>query len=166
MRVLPPVFCAFVVVLLLGCTTGIPSVPASVIGKGAFMSGTWREAGKEGRDAFYVVSVDGALVHKPTRMKDWEKPFSIGPGERLLVIDYEGHDPVLLRRGRIAKATVKVSLAPAIHYVADGRDEGRSVTMWIKRKDNGERVSPEVVGLKEDIQFQRPLFVPAPRIEK
>jgi len=152
--------------LLVGCTTGIPTVPVSVIGTGAYMCGTWRQNRKEGRDAFYVVSVDGALVLKPTRMKDWSAPFSIGPGERLLVIDYEGIDPGVLSRPRVAKATVKVMLAPGVEYAANGSDEGRSVTVWIERKDTGEHVTVDAVALKEDQQFQSPLYVPAPRIEK
>lgn len=157
---------AIATTLLAGCITGIPTVSTSVIGSGAYMSGTWRENGKEGRDAFYVVSVDGALVLKPTRMRNWSAPFSIGPGERLLVIDYEGIDPGALSRPRLAKTTVKVTLMPGVEYVANGRDDGISVSMWIERKDTGEPVTAEVLALKEDQQFQSPLFVPAPRIKK
>ncbi|MES1168762.1 MAG: hypothetical protein ABUL61_06295, partial [Oleiharenicola lentus] len=98
--------------------------------------------------------------------KNWKYPFSIGPGERLLVIDYEGIDPGPFARPRIAKATVKASLLPGVTYVADGRDDGLTVTLWIARKDDGQRVCPETVALKEDLQFQTPLIVPAPQVER
>jgi hypothetical protein len=143
--------------LLVGCASSTAS--RLVIGSGAFIRGGSHEKTRIDFDAFYLESVDGASVSTPSFRSSFAKPVPIGPGERLIVVHYEGMDGTLTKVPRVAQAAVKARIEAGVTYIVDGRNEGDTVLMWIRRADTGETVTEEVLATKTDLQ-PSPLISP------
>jgi hypothetical protein len=143
--------------LLAGCSSTMAS--RSIIGSGALIHGCSHEKTRTDFDAFYLKSVDGASVSTPTFRRSFAKPVSIGPGERLIVLHYEGMDGTLTKVPRVAQATVKAKIEAGVTYIVDGRNEGDTVLMWITRADTGEKVTENVLAEKTDLE-PSPLITP------
>jgi hypothetical protein len=140
----------FLSVLLVSCASS--TVSRSVIGSVAFIRGVSHEKTRTDFDAFYLESIDGAPVSTPSFRSSFAKPVPISPGERVIVVHYEGMDGKLTKLPRIAQASVKAKIEAGVTYVVDGRDEGDTVLMWISRADTGEKVTKEALATKIDLQ--------------
>ena len=143
--------------LLASCASSTAS--RLVVGSGAFIRGGSHEKTRTDFDAFYLESVDGAPMSMPSFRSSFAKPVPIGPGERLIVVHYEGMDGTLMKVPRVARASLKVKIEPGVTYLVDGRNEGGAVQMWISRADTGEKVTEEALARKTDLQSS-PLVSP------
>lgn len=143
--------------LLSGCAT--PNVSSDAIGAGATIQGTVREPKFANYDAFYLTSIDGASITFPVLRKSFQKPIAIGPGERILVLYYEGMNG-FSKKPRAAGATVKVKIDPNESYSVDGRSEGNVVYLWVTCLSSGKKVSDEVLAGKADVSPQAPTLIP------
>ena len=96
-------------------------------------------------EAFYPRAVDGAPVKAPAFRRSFKEPIAIGPGDRVIVIHYEGKRGGIFIPLRVAEATVRAKIEQGVTYIVDGRDEGDAVVAWIARGDTGTRITDEIV---------------------
>lgn len=152
-----PLFISCVALAVAGCAsqTGSSNGPAPAGEGAAFVQGTWR-----GHNAFYVARVDDAALRRPVVQRDWARAQAIAAGERTMAVRYEDPSAAIGGRPRGASAAIKVNVLAGVRYAPDGRDEGRTVALWVKRLDTGERVSDEVSARKDELLPLRPVEAP------
>lgn len=152
-----PLFISCVALAAAGCASQTVYSDRSAPGAAgeAFVQGTWR-----GHNAFYIARVDDAALRRPVLQGDWAQPRAIPPGERTMALRYEDPSTTVGGRPRGASAAIKVNVLAGVRYAPDGRDDGRTVAMWVKRLDTGERVSDEVVARKDELLPLSPVEAP------
>jgi hypothetical protein len=158
-----PLFASIAALMVAGCASQTASSnrePATAAAGGALVQGTWR-----GNSAFYVERIDAAAVRRPVVPRDWAQPRAIPAGEHTMSVQYEDARSPLGGRPRGARAAIKVNVIAGVRYAPDGRDEGRTVTLWLKRVDTGERVSDEVVARKDELAPLSPVEAPVRPIQ-